>query len=64
MEFLELIRVSVVPTKHLSRNLDFGDLRSGQFCDLTIIGQLENVETSFPPKVRVGECYLSRYFLN
>ena len=32
-----VIRVSV-PTKRMSRNFYFGDLRSGQFCDLHIIG--------------------------
>ena len=39
--FQELIRASV-HTKRLSRNVHFGDLKSGQFWDLTIIRQWEN----------------------
>ena len=32
-----------IPTKRISRNFDFGDPMSGQFWDLTIIRQWENV---------------------
>ena len=54
----QLIKASV-PTKRVSRNFDFGDLRSGQFWDLTIIRQWENVHMLFFSNVRVGTCYLS-----
>ena len=46
--FQELIKVSA-PTKCISLNFDLGDLRSGQFWDLTIIRQWENVQTPFFP---------------
>ena len=55
----ELIRAAV-PTTLISRNFDFGDLRSGQFCDFTIIRQWEMFICRFFPKVRVGTCYLSQ----
>ena len=57
--FQGLVRVSV-PTKHICQNFGFGDLRSGQCCDLAIIQESENVEMPFIPKLRVGGCYISR----
>ena len=47
--FQELIKASI-PTKRLSRNFDFVDLRSGQFWDLTIISQWENIQMPFSRK--------------
>ena len=49
--FQQLIGASA-STKRTSWNFDFGDLRSGQFCDLAIIRQVENVQLFFIPKVR------------
>ena len=48
--FQELIRASVL-TKRKPRNFDFGDMRSGQFCNFTIIRQCEDVQMPFIPKV-------------
>ena len=36
--FLDIMRPSIA-TKRISRNFDFGDIRSGQFCDLPIMRQ-------------------------
>ena len=33
-----------------------GERKLGQSCNLTIIMQLENIEMSFIPKVRMGAC--------
>ena len=57
--FQKLIRTSI-PIKVYSRNFDFGDLRSGRFCDVAIIRQWENVQMLFLPKLRVGTCYSSQ----
>ena len=43
-----------VATKRISWKSAFGDLRSGQFCDLTMIRHRQNVLMPFIPKVRVG----------
>ena len=44
--FQQLIGASA-STKRTSWNFEFGDLRSGQFCDLAIIRQVENVQPFF-----------------
>ena len=49
--FQELIRTSV-PTKRISRNLDYSDLGSDQFSGRTIIRQWENVQMLLIPKAR------------
>ena len=49
--------------KKISRDFDFGDLSSGQICNLTIIRQREKVRVLFIAKVCVGVWYLSQYFL-
>ena len=49
--FQELIRASV-PTKRVSRNFDFSNLRSGQFSDQTIIRQREYLQMLLIPIVR------------
>ena len=41
----------------------FGDLRSGQYFNLIIIRERENVEMPSIPRVRVVECYLSQDIL-
>ena len=59
--FQELIRASV-PTKHTSRNFDFGDLRSVQFWDLTNIRQWGNVHMPFFSESTGGnELFISGY---
>ena len=60
--FQELIK-ALVPTKCISRNFDFGDLRSGQFWDFTIIRQWGNVHMPFFSNVQVGTCYWSQDIL-
>ena len=42
---------SISTTKRIYQNFGFGDLRSGQCCDLTIIRQGKNVLMLFTPKV-------------
>ena len=54
----EGITVSV-SAKLSSRNFDSGNLRSGQFCDLIIIRQWENIQMPFP-KVRLRSWLLSK----
>ena len=44
-----MIRLSVA-TKHISVIFYFGDLRSGQFCDLSIIRQYEKIQI---PAIRI-----------
>ena len=58
----EFIRVSI-RTKRKAQNFGFGDLRSSQCCDLTIIRQWENLEMLFIPNVRVGEYHLYKDIL-
>ena len=48
--FQEFIRISL-PRKLISRNVDFGDLSSGQFCDLAITRQWENAQMPLIPNV-------------
>ena len=55
----ELIGVPA-PVKRLSRYFDFSDVRSGQPSDLTVIGQWENLQMLFIPKIRDGVYYLSQ----
>ena len=53
---------ALVPTKRISRNFDFGDLRSGQFWDLTIIRQWGNVHMPFFSESTSGNVlFISRY---
>ena len=51
-----------VPTKRISRNFDLGDLRSGQFWELTIIRQLDNVQMPLSESIR-GNVLFSPYCL-
>ena len=55
LNFQELIGAPA-PVECISRNLDFSDLRSVRPSDLTIIGQWENVQMLFIPKIRDGVC--------
>ena len=58
--FLDLIKVPV-PTKRTSRNFDFGDLRTGQFWDMTIIRQCEDVLMLFSESRSGNVLFFSRY---
>ena len=51
---------SISTCEMCTSEFDFGDLRSGQFCDLTMIRQWENVQMPFIPKVRMVACCLSQ----
>ena len=52
-----------IPAKRISWNFDFGDLRSGQFRDLTIIRQWQNVHiTFFCESTSVNVLFSARYF--
>ena len=55
LNFQELIEAPA-PVRRISRNHDFSDLRSCRPSDLTIIGQWENVQMLFIPKIRNGVC--------
>ena len=60
--FQELIRASV-PTKRVSRNFDFSNLRSGQFSDQTIIRQREYLKMLRIPNVRGKSSYMYQDWL-
>ena len=53
--FRNMMRTSV-PTKHISRIFDIGDLRSGHFCDLPIISQWAKINSVI---FTLAQAYLS-----
>ena len=52
-----------VGTRRMSRNFDFIDIKSGQFCDVTTRRQWEFFQVPFVLKVRMGACYYPQDFL-